>query len=394
MDIIHGHDKHNNKIVTFIVMLKRNTCKKSKKRESMLTIEYNWPNQAVPLCALDPMGKGGWQRRQRVHHIAGKAPRGGRMGGLFGALPSRPARRVDQLPDFSNFIPDRAQHVPERSERLPSSAAIQRRQEDSLQLHLPAANALGCFENIQQHLKSISLAKGPLIPSSHFLEQPRSQKNMPTFLWSLSSSSKPQRDPSKPALERNSLEDETFDTFDEPPVQPDRLPTKKDLGLALELAPDCSWMRPGEIFGKPASANNRFEDLPAPKGLFYGGSKDSKGLDSFAKDVELQLAVPRHDVLRQMSRSSIFFWSSWRPNHPAAEGPSWFRLKWSEQCLAKSWFREDGQKPFCELPWTKPLYTCRKLMMCRFVLIWLCRSYDWVVTVSGQETHPLHEGDV
>ena len=176
---------------------------------------------------------------------------------------------MEQLPGLGQSMLDRGRETQERHPK---------RKQVDVHLHLPVKGALGCPENIQDELRSISMSRAPRIAPARFLDEPRLCNSQGTFLWTRELNASKPLEP-QPESETFSHVDEAFD--EKEPV----LPTES--GLALELAPTCSWMRPGDVFAKQPTTHHLF-DLP----LKVHGCT-SKDADSFAKDVELQLAVPR-----------------------------------------------------------------------------------------------------
>ena len=161
----------------------------------------------------------------------------------------------------------------ERSEESPFTQAERSRERVALdvELHLPNSEAVGFMEKLQGELRSIVLGQ-PLIDASKFLDAPRAEMKC-GFLWQLPGM------PCKPqAVEMQIMEPmEPMEPLEpsQPLVRP-RFSAQRRVaspglpeGECLALAPESSWMRPGEIFGreKPLMLEDR----------------------RFVEDVELQL---------------------------------------------------------------------------------------------------------
>ena len=196
---------------------------------------------------------------KRVHHITGKQ-QGMAVGfsGLFGNLP-RSEAMTGQAGKTLNVQGSRTSQPLERFEGYPGREKRQNREKPhlrperlenltDLQLHIPNSSFLGYFGKIQDQLRGIALARRPLISPSRFLDQP-AESDPPAFRWQLQ-----QRPPAAPAAKAASVptpsavqEPERFFPPRMPEVHPVHPHPEK---LAIELAPTCSWMRPGDVFAQ------------------------------------------------------------------------------------------------------------------------------------------------
>ena len=144
-----------------------------------------------------------------------------------------------------------AQHYgQERQEERPCPRAERPRERVPLdvELHLPNSEAVGFMAKLQGELRSIVLGQ-PLISASKFLDAPRAEMK-PGFLWQLPGvPCKAQTreiqimeplEPSQPSVQPRLVD---------PPPRRAASPGLRE-GQCLELAPESSWMRPGEIFGR------------------------------------------------------------------------------------------------------------------------------------------------
>lgn len=199
---------------------------------------------------------------KRVHHITGKQ-QGMAVGisGLFGNLPrSHEAGRTPNIMEGSKT--SQPLHGHERFEGYPVPGRRENREKQNswpqklenltdLQLHIPNSSFLGYFGKIQDQLRGIALTRRPLISPSRFLDQP-AESDPPAFRWQL-------RPKAAPAKAAKAASVPTLSTVPEPsergipevhpahPAHPAPAPSEK---LAIELAPTCSWMRPGDVFAQ------------------------------------------------------------------------------------------------------------------------------------------------
>eukprot|EP00438_Fugacium_kawagutii_P032338 Skav226355 [mRNA] locus=scaffold2980:339602:340336:- [translate_table: standard] len=199
---------------------------------------------------------------KRVHHIAGKRshPMGamGAMSRIFGSM----SRLQDPQESQDHQVPGR--FVGSKTSQLTSQGWKGGWQERSkgyqeskvepklenlvdLHLHLPNSSFLGYYGHLQDQLRGVALAHRPLISPGRLLDKPKSPQP-PPLLWKPFNAGAPSG-PSGPSAhlpfqaEHSELREAEFH-------QSQQEQEMQEV-LAIELAPQCSWMRPGDIFNQP-----------------------------------------------------------------------------------------------------------------------------------------------
>jgi len=210
------------------------------------------------------------------------------ISGLFGNLPrSQEGRTLNIMEGSKTSQP--LQPLPGLHERFQGYPVLGRENRENrekqhlrpeklenltdLQLHIPNSSFLGYFGKIQDQLRGIALTRQPLISPSRFLDQPVESDPTAAFRWQLQ---RPTPSPaSAPATAATAATAATVPAVPEPSERLTRLapripevhpthpahpayPAPSDQKLAIELAPTCSWMRPGDVFAQETFPNRGF----------------------------------------------------------------------------------------------------------------------------------------
>jgi len=156
-----------------------------------------------------------------------------------------------------------------------------------LQLHIPNSSFLGYFGQLQDQLRDVALLRQPLISSSSFLDQPKCSDPATSFLWKRTNEL-PGPEPSEtsepvppvPTFVHGTGRRKTLQiSSPQHPIHPIREPQCQ---LAIELAPESSWMEPGAVFSQNRAMSTKSSASSA---------RDPGALK--CEDLNLQLAIPR-----------------------------------------------------------------------------------------------------